>query len=92
MNRYTYLNPDFMPNHVDEKEVSRTRASGLAYDVQALITTAQFAMENDTSGRPFDQRGIAQTLEIAATMACDLIDRCEGLERKLDKSTTGGLS
>jgi|GEM_PF-3716394 len=80
LSRHEYLNPDFIPNHVDEDFCRKHAASGLAYDVLALIRTAQFAMENETSGVDLDKRGIAATLEIAGNMAFDLISRCETME------------
>ena len=75
-----YLNTHFMPQHYDAEYMKLHRASGLAYDVNALIDTARFALENETSGIPLDRRGIANTLEITSRIASDLIVACEMLE------------
>lgn len=81
VDQHSYLNKDFMPQHVDKEYMRAHRASDLAYNVNALIDTARFALENDSSGIPLDRRGIASTLEVTSRIASDLIDACELLER-----------
>ncbi len=85
LGKYTYLNPDFMPDHLNEEYCREHRASGLAYDLNAIIKTAYAAVENDGLGLPLDRRGIGTTLNIAMNMAGDLIDACELLEGRLPK-------
>ena len=86
VDEYTYLNQDFIPDHCEKEYVRKHRASGLAYDVNALIDTARFALENDTSGIPLDRRGIANTLEITSQIATDLIGICEMLEKPKEET------
>ena len=96
LSRYTYLNPDFMPDHVNKECYRRRKASKLSYDLHALLSTLHAAAENDNLGVPMDQRGIDKTLEIAANMAGDLIDLCESVEAdarakgETDKSNSEG--
>ncbi|MEL6642770.1 MAG: hypothetical protein AAFQ79_02450 [Pseudomonadota bacterium] len=87
LSRYTYLNPEFMPDHVNEEFCRTHRASGLAYDLHAIIATAHAATENDNMGVPIDRRGIDKTLAIAVNIAGDLIDQCERLEGELIRAT-----
>lgn len=84
--RHVYLNPDFMPNYAAEEYCRTHRASGLAYEVRSIVAAAHSAFENDGSGIPMEERGIAPTLEIAVHMASDLIDLCETLEQRLVKA------
>ena len=80
MTNHLFLNKDFMPSNVDSDYVAKHRASGLAHDVCALVDTARYAVENETSGTPLDQRGIASTLGFVSHLLGDLIDLCETLE------------
>lgn len=79
---HTFLNPDFEAPETNVEYCRKHRASGLGYDVLAMIDTARFALENDGSGVPLDRRGIATTLQIASRIAGDLIDACETLEKR----------
>ncbi|MEM9432218.1 MAG: hypothetical protein AAGA32_22580 [Pseudomonadota bacterium] len=84
---YIFLNPGFEPDGIDLNHHRQHPVSELAHKVFALVETARFATENDTSGTPLDRRGIASTLEIVGFMASDLIIRCEELEGRLRDAT-----
>ena len=48
-----------------------------AYKLHSIIRVCQFAAENDTCGVDLHERGIAQTLELAASLALELADDAE---------------
>ncbi|WP_127113067.1 hypothetical protein [Shimia sediminis] len=66
---------------VSEAYVAKHQASDLAYRLRSIIAVAYCAFDNDCGSIPMQQRGIDQTLELAESMANDLIDKCEELER-----------
>ena len=83
LSRHTFLNPEFMPDGVNEDYCAKHRASGLACDVWALISTIEGAYDYSDCGPSSSGRGISTTLSLAANLASDLIEACEKLEKEL---------
>lgn len=88
LDHYTFINPAYRPDHLSKEAHENSRASDLAYKVASLLDTIQLAFDNETSGIPMEQRGISQTLEIAAAIARDLIEETQVLERTASKGGT----
>jgi len=53
------------------------------YQLESLIRVCLYAAENETSGIPFEERGIAHTLEFAASLAAELTEKAGELDQKL---------
>ena len=74
----TFRNPAFVP--------LGSQAAGNAtdhlYEVEALLRTALFAFQNDTTGVPMSARGIDSTLEVALNLLGDLASEIEDLQFK----------
>lgn len=69
----------------DEKLMATCQASHLAYQLRNLIAVTYCAYDTEDNSIPMHNRGIEGALEIAEKMSCDLIDRCEELERTIQK-------
>ena len=81
ISRHDYLNPNYMPNLVDEEWFEQHRTSDIACSVWALVSTIESAF--GASSSPPSQDGISGSLAVARKLADDLIKYCEHLEYDL---------
>ena len=84
----SFLNREYVSEYGSAELHNRRYDSCIAYQVEALVSQAWMAHDNETSGSVLDARSVSKALETARAMLGDLIDEIEYLEAQQPKTAT----